>query len=190
MEGIPKFNRSHNLDKYAICLREKLNKSPTGSTTFQRAKHPNQGISIDFGFIVQASSANPDWVSQLQGINGQTCYCLIADHYTGALYSKCFQTKADSIQFINSWIAKHSPPTTITDKYVQMDLGGELGQSKEVVALFERANYNIKFTSPNHSHQNGPVEQPHRTIAAALQTMLHGAQLKAKYWPYAFHHYL
>jgi len=49
-----------------------------------------------------------------------------------------------------------------------MDLGGELGQSKAIVELFKDAQYYIKFTSPNHSHQNGPVEQPHQTIAAAL----------------------
>ena len=71
-----------------------------------------------------------------------------------------------------------------------MDLGGELGRSNEVIQLFEQAGYNIKFTSPNHSHQNGPVERPHQTIATALRTMLHGADLDVKYWPYAFHHYI
>ena len=150
----------------------------------------NQGISIGFGFIVQTSKTDPERVSRLRGINGETCYCLIADHHSGAIYGECFETKAAPIRFINSWLAKHSPEKDVRDKYVRMDLGGELGRSNEVIQLFEQAGYNIEFTSPNHSHQNGPVERPHQTIATALRTMLHGADLDVKYWPYAFHHYV
>ena len=190
VKGVPKLGKPHPLDKCATCMKEKLRKANSRKTSSRRSTIPNQGISIDFGFIVQASSTDDDRVSRLQGLNGETCYCLIADHFSGALYGECFETKAAPLRFINSWLAKHAPRGDVRDKYVRMDLGGELGRSHDVVTLFENAGYSIEFTSPNHSHQNGPVERPHQTIAGSLRTMLHGANLEAKYWPYAFHHFL
>ena len=120
-------------------MQEKLRKSNAGTHSSRRATIPNQGISIDFGFIVQHSSKDKDRVTRLQGLNGETCYCLIADHHTGALYGECFATKAAPLRFINSWLAKHAPRDDVRDKYVRMDLGGELGRSNEVVRLFEQA---------------------------------------------------
>ena len=190
VKGVPKLGKPHPLDKCATCMQEKLRKSNSSKRSSRRSTIPNQGISIDFGFIVQASKTDSTRVSRLQGLHGETCYCLIADHFTGALYGECFATKAPPIRFINNWLMKHAPRSDVRDKYVCMDLGGELGRSSEVVSIFEQAGYSIEFTSPNHSHQNGPVERPHQSIATALRTMLHGANLEPKYWPYAFHHYL
>jgi hypothetical protein len=52
------------------------------------------------------------------------------------------------------------------------------------------AGYIVEATAPDSSHQNGPGERPHRTIADAIRTMLAGAALPNKFWPYAFHHFL
>jgi hypothetical protein len=76
------------------------------------------------------------------------------------------------------------------DRYVRFDLGGELGRCAEVVQIFENAGYLVEPTAPDSSHQNGPGERPHRTIADAIRTMLAGAALPPKFWPYAFHHFL
>jgi hypothetical protein len=40
------------------------------------------------------------------------------------------------------------------------------------------------------SHQNAPVERPHRHIGCAIRAMLSGASLAPKFWPYAFYHFL
>jgi hypothetical protein len=71
-----------------------------------------------------------------------------------------------------------------------MDLGGELGSCPEIVELFERAVYKIETTAAQSSNQNGPGERPHQTIANALRSMLVRAGFPAKFWPYAFRHYL
>jgi hypothetical protein len=71
-----------------------------------------------------------------------------------------------------------------------MDHGGELGSCPEVVNLFERSGYKVETTAAQSSNQNGPGEWPHQTIANAMQSMLVGAGLPAKFWPYAFWHYL
>ena len=87
-------------------------------------------------------------------------------------------------------MAQHGLPTDVPNKYVRFDHGGELGKCSDVVSLFERAGYAVEPTAPDSSHQNGPGERPHHTIGDALRAILGGAGLPAKFWPYAFHHYL
>jgi hypothetical protein len=61
----------------------------------------------------------------------------------------------------------------------------------DVIQLFTNAGYIVETTAPDSSHQNGPGERPHRTIADAIRTrMLSGAALPPKFWPYTFHHFL
>jgi hypothetical protein len=71
-----------------------------------------------------------------------------------------------------------------------MDLDGELGSCPEIVELFEKSGYKIETMAAQSSNQNGPGKPPHQTITNALQSMLVGAGLSAKFWPYAFRHYL
>lgn len=63
-------------------------------------------------------------------------------------------------------------------------------QNPKVCSLFERHGYDVHPTGADASNQNGPVEQSHQTIGNALRSMLSGAGLDAKFWPYAFKHFL
>lgn len=56
--------------------------------------------------------------------------------------------------------------------------------------LFEDAGYRVEITALDSSHQNGPVERPHQTIADALRAMLGRANLEPKFWPCAFHRFI
>ena len=191
LRGFPKLPDCNELEKCPICTENKLHRSsrnPSNST--RTATIPFQGLSVDFGFVVQKSSTDSDRVRRLQGHNGETCYCVITDHATGMTFGECFVSKAPPIEYFNAWLAKYNPSADVKDKYVRFDPGGDLGKCHEVLDLFEKAHYDIQLTAPGHSHQNGPVERPHRTIGDAMRTMLRGADLPAKFWPYAFHHYL
>jgi hypothetical protein len=147
----------------------------------------NQGISVDFGFIIQQST-NSKRYNQYQGLNGETCYILIADHYSGTLYGKAFRTKAPPIEWLNQWLALRAPPCP--NKYVRFDQGGELARCSAVLDLFCNAGYSIEITGAGNSAQNGPVERPHQTIADGIRALLIGANLSPKFWPYAFRHFL
>ena len=46
--------------------------------------------------------------------------------------------------------SKFNPPTEVKDKYVRFNPGGELGKSKDVLDLFEKAGYDIEHSAPNH----------------------------------------
>jgi hypothetical protein len=123
------------------------------------------------------------------GIN-KMCYCLLVDHFSGMLFGQCFASKAPPLEFLNFWLALYGLPTSTPDCYVCFDLGGELGHCDDVVRLFTTAGYHVEPTAPDSSHQNGPSEQPHHTIADGIRMMLAGAALAPKFWPHTFHHFL
>jgi hypothetical protein len=193
--GVPKVALASDFDSCPVCMQSKLRKADRSKKSSRRATRCNQGISIDFGFIVQESSRQSDKSPssrrlRLQGLHGETCYCLVTDHLSGYLYGECFQSKAPPLDFLNRWLALHGLPNDIADKYVRFDQGGELGRCRAIVDLFSNAGYHVETTASNSSHQNGPGERPHQTIADGIRTMLAGASLPMKFWPYAFHHFL
>ncbi|KAI2499317.1 hypothetical protein MHU86_15161 [Fragilaria crotonensis] len=46
--------------------------------------------------------------NNLVGLNGETCYVLLTDHYSGRLFGRAFATKAPPIEWINSWLASNA----------------------------------------------------------------------------------
>ncbi len=184
----------HELDKCPVCLKAKLHKANRSAEDSRKAAECYQGISVDFGFIVQQSK-NSERMQRLQGLHGETCYCLITDHYSGTIWGRCFSSKSAPIDFLDQWLRRYALPKAHNGangegKYVRLDGGGELGGNHEVKSLFENAGYAVEVTAPDSSHQNGPGERPHRSIGEALRAMLSGAGLHAKFWPYAFQHYV
>ena len=187
VKGMPAFSLPHALEECPVCLAAKLRKQPSGTVSTMRSTVCNQGISIDFGFMVQRSS-NSKRQHNLIGVNGETCYALITDHFSGRLYGRAFASKAPPISWINDWLANNAP--ACPNKYVRMDGGGELGRSHDIHRTFTNFGYTVETTGPDSSNQNGPGERPHGTIGDALRAMLSGANLQPSFWPYAFYHYL
>jgi len=192
--GMPKLRTATVFDNCPVCQQAKARKANKGSEPSSRAGQCGQGISIDFGFIVQ-SSKDSKRMERLCGMQGQTCYCLITDHHTGMLWGDTFNSKAPPIDFLNRWLLRFGLPvasrgTNGEGKYVRFDKGGELGNNQAIVNLFQHAGYAIEPTAPDNSSSNGLGERPHRTIKEALRAMLSGAGLDPKFWPFAFRHFL
>ena len=171
----------------SVCLASKLRKAPREHGTTMKATQCMQGLSIDFAFMVQRSR-DPKRFGNLVGYNGETCYVLLSDHFSGRLFGCAFATKAPPVDWLNQWLANNSP--SCGDKYVRMDGGGELGKRREIHETFNNFGYQVQLTGPDSSHQNGPGERPHQTIGDALRAMLTGADLRPNFWPYAFYHYV
>jgi hypothetical protein len=189
VKGVPELPTTDPAELCPVCASAKLHRHAHGTGDSRRATVCNQGISVDFSFIVQKSS-NAERLHRLTGLNGETCYVLITDHHSGNLYGATFSSKHPPLAFINRWLTTHGCSRDTPDKYVRMDLGGELGRSPKVHALFTQAGYSVEPTAPDSSHQNGPVERSNRDVGNAIRVLLGGAQLDARFWPYAFHHYL
>ena len=71
-----------------------------------------------------------------------------------------------------------------------MDMGSKLGVSVLVNDVFEKYGYHVERTAPNSSSSNAPVECTHQTIADGIRTLLSGAEIPTRMWPFAFHHVL
>ena len=68
---------------------------------------------------------------------------------------------------------------------MHMDQGGELFNNPEVKNLLTKSGHAIHPTGADSSHQNGPAERGHRSVADTTR-----ANLSPKFWPCAFCHTL
>ena len=160
---------------------------PAGPHSTCLATQPYQGLSIDFCFT-GTSSKDSTRKLDYKGINGETCWILITGHFTGMKHGDTRISKGPPLQWLAHFLARYNPPCQ--DKYVYMDQGGELFNHPEVHNLFKKKKYDTLPTGADNSHQNGPVEQGHCTLANTICALLVGANLDIKFWPYAFYHAL
>ena len=182
--GIPNLPMSTEVDSCPVCLRAKLHKANKGKGPTSNPTEPLQGLSVDFGFVVQGSK-DSERLREYTGLNGETCYCIITDHFSGMTYGKTFASKAPPIEWFTNWLTLHAPQH-VQNKFVRFDPGGDLGNCREVLETFKRFGYEPEVTGADASHQNPFGERPHRTIGDRMRAMLLGADLEAKFWPYAF----
>ncbi|KAI2495082.1 hypothetical protein MHU86_19437 [Fragilaria crotonensis] len=185
VKGMPQFKIPSEIEGCPICLAAKLRKAPAGTKTTMRATECYQGVSIDFGFMVQ-KSRDSERHNNLVGLNGETCYVLLTDHYSGRLFGRAFATKAPPIEWINSWLASNAPAPTNMSAWTEAANWANVARSTELSRTLD-TRWNSQDQTP---HQNGPGERPHQTIGDALRTMLSGADLRPNFWPYAFYHYI
>ena len=125
---------------------------------------------------------------RLQGLNGETCYVLITCVYSGACKVSIRRDKTPPMDFFREFLSRYGSASP--RRSVRFDLGGELGRNQAVHDLFSEAGYEVEVTTPDSSNEIGMVERPHRTIADAVRTMLHAADLPPKFWPYALRYWL
>ena len=203
IDGVPQLKTTTSIfDTCPTCIRAKQTKSTPSSPTLpneasleanpdhhptRSAKHPYQGLSIDFSFSGMTSK-DTDRRKDFKGINGETAWVLITDHFTGMKHGDTRISKAAPVLWLKHFLAQYNPPCG--DKYVYMDQGGELFNNPEVKNLFQKSGYTIKPTGADASHQNGPAERGHRTIADMMRALLTGSNLDIKFLPYAFYHSL
>ena len=188
VDGVPKF-KHHDpiLDQCPTCIQSKQTKTPAGPNSTRKATRPYQGLSIDFSFS-GVRSKNKSRRTDYEGANGETSWILISDHFTRHLIGDTRLSKASPIHWLRNFLDIHAPKCP--DKYVCMDQGGKLYHNPAVRKLFQQKGYTIRPTGADASHQNGPVERSHRTVADRIRCLLSGANLPIKFWPYAFHHSL
>ena len=134
------------------------------------------------------SSKDSAYKTDYEGINGETCWILITDHFTGMEHGDTRISKGLPLQWLAHFLAQYN--LHCEGKYVYLDQGGKLFNHPEVRNLFKKKGYDILPTGADNSHQNGPVERGHRTLANTSRTLLVGANLDIKFWPYAFYHAL
>jgi hypothetical protein len=190
VDGVPKFHHADPiLESCPVCIQAKMKKRAPGSNTTRKATVPYQGLGFDFAFTGQKSK-NKERALNYTGLNGETCYVLAGDHFTGRLHGEARVNKGAPVVWIRSFLKRYSPGPSVKDKYVYLDQGGELYNNPAVRKLFKEFDYDVFPTGADSSHQNGFVERSHGHIGDALRAKLTGSNLDARFWPYAFKDYL
>ena len=188
IKGVPSFKHiDPTLETCPTCIRAKQTKEPAGPNTTRTATKPYQGLSIDFSFAGVRSN-DPTKAKDYVGINGETCWLLITDHYSRMKHATTRVSKASPLEWMRSFLKKHSPDCN--GKYVFMDQGDELYHNPKVRSLFKQFGYDVRPTGADASNQNGPVERGHRTVADGVRALLIGADLDVQFWPMALHHWI
>ena len=106
------------------------------------------------------------------------------------MHGDCRLSKASPVKYLDSFLKQYSPNMGPGKKWVVLDQGGELYGNPEVRNLFEKYQYTIYKTGADASFQNGPAERGHRLVGTFIKSLLLGAGLEIKFWPYAFMHVL
>ena len=132
------------------------------------------------------SSSNHKRRADYEGINGETAWVLVTDHFTGMQHGDTRTSKAAPVLWLKHFLAQYNP--NCVDKYVYMDQGGELFNNPEIKNLFTKSGYRIYPTGADASNQNGPVERAHRSVGNTIRALLTGSGIDTKFWPYAFYH--
>ena len=154
--------------------------NPDSNTTVPRLVHRL----LFYRHLLKGLGCKADY----EGINGKTCWIFITDHFTGMKHGDTRILRGPPLQWLAHFLAQYNPQCD--GKYVYLDQGGELFNHPEVRNLFWKKSYDIFPTGADNSHQNGPVKQGHCTLASTIRTLLVGANLNIKFWPYRFYHAL
>ena len=88
-----------------------------------------QHIFTYFSFVVQQPS-NSGRVQQYDSLNGETCYCLMSDHYTQVIHGCTLRPEVPIIDCLNELLLKFSSDSLGKD--VRFYDGGKLGHCTEV----------------------------------------------------------
>ena len=95
------------------------------------------------------------------------------------LYGDTRLRKSSPLKYLESFIAEYSPG--YKNKWVVLEQGGEIYNKLAVKNLFQKYGYEILPTSPDASHQNGPVERVYCTISQGIKALLISAVLDIKF---------
>jgi hypothetical protein len=89
-----------------------MKKRAVSSTSSTRsATIPWQGLSINFAYTGQTSK-NATHANTYTGLNGETCYILIADYATSQLDGVPRIAKGTPLTWLHNWLLCHSPGIT------------------------------------------------------------------------------
>eukprot|EP00957_Ditylum_brightwellii_P168110 12798185-Ditylum_brightwellii.AAC.1 len=91
------------------------------------ANKVGQGISIDFGFMVQKSK-NKGSMRILTSLDGFTAYMIVTNHHSNVMWTICTANKCPLIAWLNKLLTKFERKG---ERNTVLDLGGELGNHPE-----------------------------------------------------------
>ena len=107
-------------------------------------------------------SKNKEQRKDYVGLNRETSWILISDHFSCMLIGNTRISKGTPLVWLEKFLQAYLPKCN--NKYVMMDQGGELHRNLKVHKLFKEHRCAVQPTGAGALNQNGPVKCIHQTI--------------------------
>jgi hypothetical protein len=132
VDGVPNLSsfKFDDLLKNPTCLKTNLTKSIAGKKSLcDTVTRPYQGLYNDFAFSGKISRDKNGKIIKssrvdVEDINGETSWVLIADAFSPMLHGDVRLSKASPVKYFENFLSEYSP--NVCDKWVVMNQGGEL----------------------------------------------------------------
>ena len=127
------------------------------------------------------------------GLRGETAYIHLVDHYTSIDVASARISKGAPIEWVKRWLRQNIPDDLPeANRYVMLDQGGELANNPDFCKMIQSEPffYHIEPIGAGAHHQHGVVERANRTVDTGIRSLLFGANLPIKFWPFALMFYV
>ena len=119
IDGVPQFvSQPPVLSTCPTCIQAKQTKSAPGHHSTRVATQPYQGLSIDYGFSGMVS-ANSKRRKDYEGLNKETAWILVTDHFTGMKHGDTRQSKSSPIEWLRHFLNQYSPNDILENKLLE-----------------------------------------------------------------------
>ena len=109
VKGVPWFAHMHAvLNKCPTCIQSKQTKEPAGSNTMCTTTVPYQGLMVDFSFS-GTKSKDAGHAKDYLGLNGETSWILVTDHFSQCLHGDTQVSKATPLAWLHHFLKHHAP---------------------------------------------------------------------------------
>ena len=102
------FFRWYFFSMISTCIQAKQTKQSPGKHSTRVATQPYQGLSVDFSFS-GIKSSNSERRKDYEGINGETAWILISDHFTGMKHGDTRISKAAPLHWLKHFFSQYNP---------------------------------------------------------------------------------
>ena len=102
-----------------------------------------------------------------EGLNGETSWILVPDHFTGTVYGDCRISKGSPVEWLHHFLTT-TRPLALASTFISIKVAsyGVIWKFK----IFKRFGYEVRPTGTDASHQNGPVvERAHLSVENAVR---------------------
>jgi hypothetical protein len=162
--GVPNLPIATEIDDCPICLKAELHKANKSTSSTRNADQWNQGISIDFEFVVQ-SSKDSERVRRLSGLRDETCYVLLCDHFSNTLYGAALRSPR-LLQWTTS--SNGLPPRVLDQWWIPNTFGWTLEESlaadKKSLTCLLKSGTQASQRLPTRPTKMGPWSVPIETL--------------------------
>jgi hypothetical protein len=143
---------------------------------------------MDMGFVRGTKFSVKDEDGHIKtSLDGYNSYLVVVDRPTRYTWVFLSRYKTPMFDNIKTFLHMYGVKDTV-HHFIRTDQGGKLWGSHAFQCAVKEMCFILQPTTSDASFQNGVAEQPNRTLADMMRSLLHSANLGPEYWSWALIH--